>query len=104
MMFSSSAAAVACVLALAQPASALMDSGVKYKGCGSNQSGYITLNLRGTANTWGPGDWDRFPTWRDTSGWWRPLIDGGGGYQGGNYRVYANDAYNSLAAHCSTTG
>src|SRR5699024_7264308 len=50
------AAGIALTVAMAGPASAAADSGIRHHPCPNNNTGVITLQLRGTGNTWGPGD------------------------------------------------
>lgn len=106
-------AAVTCVVAMlvttltAGPSLALKDSGVQYKPCPNNNTGIVSMEFRGTGNTWGPGDWSsgvNYPMWRDTGGAYRAISDAGRTQGGGYWRIYANDTYRNLGTSCRVTG
>jgi hypothetical protein len=101
------AAGIALTVAMAGPASAAADSGIRHHPCPNNNTGVITLQLRGTGNTWGPGDWQTgggYPEWQNTGGVYRTITDGGRMTGGGYYRVVANDTYRNLVPSCRLTG
>lgn len=94
------------------PASAVgKDSGVQSRACG-NQIGYLTVNLKGSGNTWGPGDWNpasipnHVSMWHGETSYFRVVTDwqSVGGHGGGSWRAVANDTYSYATAHCSSIG
>lgn len=83
---------------------AIRDSGVGNRGCPGG-FGRLTVTMKGSGNTWAPGDWTEFPEWQPDVRYFRVVTDiQSGGSGGGNFRVYANDTYKALSTSCTKVG
>lgn len=110
-----SAVVAGCVMLVASlgtpNAYAHKDSGVQSWGCGM-KFGKLTINLRGSANTAAPGDWNpdlpgnhHHLQWQESVKYFRVVHDHQNeGPGGGRWRVGANDTYSYATPSCSSIG
>lgn len=90
---------------------AAKDSGVKSWGCG-NKFGTLSVNLRGSGNSFAPGDWNpNLPDpyhnakWHSNVRYFRWVSDHQNNFNGGGqWRMVANDTYSSAVPGCSDMG